>query len=147
MRGKRPRACRTLARGSSARIFEGFFFFFGALEPASDGCDGGQGRAAGRHLPQQKQAEGREQDVYQPHADDDGQFFLSGQGGSGGRQEVVDEDQQHREDEARSFAATPGSEAQGDADEHEDEAGRGKREPLLQFDEVGASLRFVTARP
>ena len=57
------------------------------------------------------------------------------------REEVVDEDEKDGEDEAGGLAAALGGEAERDADEHEDEAGEGIGEALVELDAIDAGGR------
>ena len=126
----------------SFRRFVGVGFCCG-FEPAAYGCDRGEGCAPGGHLAQEKYAAGGEEHICQPDTDSHGKLVLSGESRSGRRQEVVDEDQGDGEDESCALAAAPGGESEGNADEHEDEAGGGIGEALMQLDEIPAAALAV----
>ena len=89
------------------------------------------GAAAGDLLEEQEAGEG-EEDVGAPDAEHGRELALASEGDAHGGEEVVDEDEAERGDEACSFAAALGGEAEGDADQHEDETGGGIGEAIME---------------
>jgi hypothetical protein len=64
-----------------------------------------------------------------------GILVLLAQGDAGGREEVIEKDQQDGVDEAGALAAAPRGHAQGNADQHEHQAGCGIGKAVVQLDE------------
>src|ERR1700728_3516964 len=121
--------------------------FFGTeAEPVADGGKGGESGASGGHLAKQDNATDGESDVGLPDTEEGGKLVLAREGGAGGRKEVVDEDEADGEHETGALAAAPRGDAERDADEHQDQAGRGIGEALFEFNFVEAAVAAVSAR-
>jgi hypothetical protein len=88
-------------------------------------------------LEEEKACEG-EEDVGSPDAEGWGEFALSGESDADRGEEVVDEDQAESDDEACALASALGGEAEGDSYEHEDEAGGGEGEAIVELNLVAA---------
>ena len=67
------------------------------------------------------------------------------EGGADLGEQVVDEDEDDGDDEAGGFTSTFGGDAEGDADEHEDETGKGIGEALVELDAVDEGWRPLVA--
>ncbi len=84
-----------------------------------------------------------EEKVRAPDAQEGRQLAGLREGGADLREQVVDEDENDGDDEARGFASTFGGDAERDADEHEDETGEWIGEALVELDAVDGGLATV----
>ena len=96
--------------------------------------------ASAGELLEQDEAEGGEDEVGGPDAEEGRELAGLGEGDADDGEDVVGEDEQQGEDEAGAFAAAFGGEAEGHADEHEDEAGEGIGEAGVELDAGGADV-------
>ncbi len=96
-----------------------------------------------RHLAQQQQAGNAEEDIRRPHSGKDGNLALARQRNADDREEVVDENQSNGYHKAGALAAAPRCHAEGNTDQHQNQAGSGVRVSLVQFDEVDSAPRSL----
>ena len=114
-----------------------------SLETVADGGEDAEGDASAGHLVEKDGSGGGEEEVGSPDAEERRQFAGLREGGADLGEQVVDEDEDDGDDEAGGFTSAFGGDAERDADEHEDEAGEGIGEALVELDAVDGGLAAV----
>ena len=112
-------------------------------EGCGDGVEEVKQEARPGELLEEEEAEGGEDEVGGPDSEGRRELAGFGEGDADVGEEVVGEDEEQGEDDAGALASALGGEAEGDADEHEDEAGEGIGEADVEFDAGGAGVGGV----